>query len=176
MSCVKTRFFVCFCAPYLSCLTHPLPFPRSFGNILICHIAHGNFPSNTIMISMIRNGVASGNLPRKASVWLFANSHCLFVKQWQFFDRKFSNWWHNFAKHCCEKLQSQSRLCLNILFFHFFTAKLCYYSVTSPFFIHFAVKLKKENQNMFISPRQIYLKYLGAFEMRKEDAISIRNI
>ena len=46
---------------------------------------------------------------------------------------------------------------------------------SSPFSLHFAVKLKKENQ-FFFRPRQIYLEYLGAVKMRDKDEISIWNI
>ena len=40
-------------------------------------------------------------------------------------------------------------------------------------FFTFCSEIEKENQNMFIWPRQIYLEYLGAIKMRDKDEISI---
>ena len=42
-----------------------------------------------------------------------------------------------------------------------------------PFFLHFAVKLKREVKICLFRPRQIYLEYLGPVKMRDEDEISI---
>ena len=45
-----------------------------------------------------------------------------------------------------------------------------------PFFLHFAVKLKRKIKICLFRPQQIYLEYLGAIEMGHTDEISIRNI
>ena len=42
-----------------------------------------------------------------------------------------------------------------------------------PFFLHFAVKLKKKIKICSFRPRQVYLEYLGAIKMRDKDEISI---
>ena len=42
-----------------------------------------------------------------------------------------------------------------------------------PFFLHFAVKLKREVKICLFRPRLIYMEYLGAIKMRKKDEISI---
>ena len=76
---------------------------------------------------------------------------------------------------CCNKfVKSRCLVYLQNMYFHLFvkTVKPAIL-ISSPFFLHFAVKLKRKIKICSFRPRQIYLEYLGAIKMRDKDEISI---
>ena len=72
------------------------------------------------------------------------------------------------------KIKFEGKNCvLQISARQFFGVKYLTEFNSSPFFLHFRLKLKRKIEICLFRPQKIYLEYLGAVKMRDKDEISI---